>query len=108
MSPEDRPFQLDPKAFKVGNFVLDKVVGDAVKAINKADLNKDGVPDISQFVPLALKLAPLLVALDRSIDFEALAAELADSKFVKDKAVFREVLLEMGKLAESSAKLLPH
>lgn len=108
MAPEDKPFQLDPKAFKTGNFIIDKAIEGAVKQVNKADLNHDGVPDISQFVPLALKLTPLLVALDAAVDFEKVAEQLAENPAIKDKHLFKEVLLELGKLSESGAKLLPH
>lgn len=105
---EDKPFQLDPNLLKTGNFIVDGQLKKVVANINKADFNKDGIADISQFAPLAFKLAPLLVALDSVIDFEKLSEQLADNEAIKDKHVFKEVLLEMGKLAESGAKLLPH
>lgn len=108
MAPEDKPFQLDPNLLKVGNFIIDGQLKKVVAGINKADFNKDGVPDISQFAPLAFKLAPLLVALDAAVDFEKLAEQLADNPAIKDKHLFKEVLLELGKLAEGGAKLLPH
>lgn len=101
-------FQLNPDDFKTGNFLLDTALKNAIKDVNKVDFNHNGVPDVAEIAPVITKLLPLLVALNEAIDFEALSIEIAGSSFVKDKEVFKQVILELGKLAESSQKLLPH
>ena len=101
-------FQLNPDDFKVGNILLDGMIKNAVKNVNKADFNKNGVADVSEIAPLLLNVLPLLVALNEAIDFEKLSVEISESQWVKDKAAFKQILLELGKLAERAQKVLPH
>jgi len=107
MSNSEKPFQLNPADFKTGNILVDGAVKGAVNAVNKMDMNKDGISDVSQIVPVVLKVIPLIVALDQAIDFEKLGEQLASNPAVKDAELLREVLKELGKAAESGAKLLP-
>lgn len=108
MPEEIKPFQLDPAQFKIGNMLVDGVIKNIVKDVNRADWNKNGVPDISEYAPVVLKLIPLLVALNAVVDFEAVAKQLADNLAIKDRAAFRAILIEFGKLAEKVGTLLPH
>lgn len=101
-------FQLNPDNFKVGNMLLDGFIKNAIKDVNKADFNHNGVADISEIAPLVTKALPLLVALNRCIDFNKLSVELSGSQWVKDKTVFKQILTEFSALAEASEKVLPH
>lgn len=93
-------FQIDKKQVEVGNFVADKVIDGVVDAVNHLDLNDNEIPDIAEAAPLLLKLMPLALKLNKAIDFEHLAKEIADAPWVKDKALLGEAIKELGALAE--------
>lgn len=102
-----KPFQLDPAMFKTGNPLLDGFIKGRVKDINKADWNKNGTPDVSEYAAVIGQVIPCLVALDHCIDFEKLAEQLAANPAVKDRVLLKETLLQLGKSAEAAGKLLP-
>lgn len=103
----NKPFQLDPKDFKTGNMMVDGLVGQVVKLINNLDLNKDGHKDIAQIAPLILQALPLLILLNEVVDFEDVTKQLAENPAIKDKEVFKNILLEVGKLLEQASALKP-
>jgi len=106
---EPVPFQLDPSHFMTHNCLLDGFIKTAIKDVNKVDFNHNGVPDISEIVPIAAKVLPLIVALNQAVDFEKLAVDLAgNDNYVKDKEVFKAVVSEFQLLAKMAEKLLPH
>jgi hypothetical protein len=91
------------------NCLLDGFIKTAIKDVNKVDFNHNGVPDISEIVPIAAKVLPLIVALNQAVDFEKLAVDLAgNDNYVKDKEVFKAVVSEFQLLAKMAEKLLPH
>lgn len=104
----DKPFQIDPSLFKTGNIIIDMAIAHEIKDLNKADWNKNGTPDISEYMALGCKLLSVLVALRSGIDFNELAKEFVDSKAVIDKELVHHSLLELNKLGDQASGLLPH
>lgn len=104
---EQQEFHLKSEDFHVHNFVADKIIDGIIKAVNDMDLNKDGKKDLGQVVALGAKALPLLGALNEVVDFEQLAHEVADSKWVTDKDKFKETILRLGSLAEQMGSLIP-
>lgn len=100
-------FQLDPKQFKTGNFMLDGFVKGFIEDLNESDLNKDGISDVAQFAEIGMKLVPSLAALDAAVDFEAAGVYFASLPFVKDKQNMANFLKELGHAAEKAGKLFP-
>lgn len=100
-------FQLDPKQFKTGNFMIDGFLKGFVEDLNETDLNKDGVSDVAQFASIGVRLLPSLAALDAAVDFEAAGVYFASLPFVKDKQNMANFLRELGHAAEKAGKLFP-
>lgn len=107
---EEKPYQLNPSDFKTGNMILDSFIKNAIKDVNKADFNHNGVPDISEYHPLFIKLMPLLVALNHAVDLEKLIRDYVGRhpEIVKDAVVLDHVILELQGLAAKVETLLPH
>lgn len=103
----DTEFQLNPDDFKTGNWLVDGQIKKLIKALNEADFNKDGKQDLGQIAGVVVQLLPLWAMLNQAIDFELLADALAESPWVRDKAMFKEALKKLGALAEQSQPLLP-
>ena len=82
--------------------------------INNFDgLNKNGIPDVQEIHDLAMEVLPKamvsvqrLSVLSASINFEEIAKDFADSKYIKDHAVFAAEVGKLGTLLEESGKLL--
>lgn len=104
---KEKFFQLDPKAFKTGNMILDGAVKSIAKTANTVDLNKNGIPDIHEIAMVGTKVLPLLVVINEAVDFEIAADAVASHPAIKDKVLFAEALKELGKLAEAAQALMP-
>lgn len=104
----EKPFQLNPDDFKV-NPLIDGFIKKKIKEINAADANHNGVPDIAEAAEIVGKVMPLMVALNHCVDFEKAAELLVGvlSPAIKDKAVFKSAILELGKAAERAEKFIP-
>lgn len=104
-----KPFELSPEHFLTHNMLIDSAVKAAIKNINHVDvIGKKGVPDIQEVAIIGAKVVPIAVALNDAFDFEAIAKELAQSKYVKNKEVAQHVIIELGKLIEEAGALMPH
>lgn len=77
----------------------------AIEAVNKLDMNHDGKSDLAQLAAVGAAIVPILAKLNDAIDFEAAAEILAQTKAVKNKALFAAAVKELGAVAE---KALPH
>lgn len=105
------PFVLniDESKIKV-NPLLDgairKKVAEIETAINSADLNHDGVADVSQLYESAAKLLPLLSLVPELMDIEKLVKIGVKNGCVKDEAKAALVIAEVSKAAAVVSKFL--
>ena len=100
-------YQLDPKDFKTGNFMIDGMIKNAIDKLNEADLTHDGVADISQLASIVIKFLPALAMLDAAIDQKGLAAWFINQGFVKDKQNAANFAKAVCDSAAEAAKLFP-
>lgn len=95
-------FRLDAKAIAKNAPVL--LRGEAEKLINKIndlDLNHDGKKDLAQMAKIAFALMPVADKLNDVVDFEKLAAFVAEQPFIKDKKLAAEVIRQVCHAIES-------
>lgn len=102
-------FQLDPK--ELSKNLPWAIRGQAegfFKSLNSFDgLNRNGKSDIAEIGGLIMHSIPVLSMINQAIDFELVAAHIADMPGVKDKALLKSALLELGRLAEKADDLVP-
>jgi len=82
---------MDLKKVKTGNFVLDGVVKVLAGILDKTDLDE--------------KLIAGLAKIQAAVDFRQVAALMAASPAVKDKALFKEGILLLGDVLERAGEL---
>lgn len=77
---------MDLKKKKTGNFVLDGIMGVLAKWLDKTDADE--------------KLEAAFKKINGSVDFKQVAAILAASPAVHDKAAFKEAIIILGEVLE--------
>lgn len=72
-------FQLSPKKFHIGNFLIDGFIDKLVKGLNDSDLNHDGKKDLGQALGVFNKLSPVFAVLFRIVKWDVLQKKLVDT-----------------------------
>ena len=101
-------FQIDPNWVHTGNMLLDGALKGIVKNANKADLNKNKIPDVAEYAAFVFKMLPVLAILNDCVDFKGLGVWLSSMPFIKNRELFKMAVVHLGELAEMSGELLPH
>lgn len=100
-------YQLDPKDFKTGNFLIDGQVKNLIEKINEADLTGDGVADVSQLASIVFTLLPALALLNAAVDLKGLKAWFLNQSFVVHKQNASNFIDEVCKAADKAGSLFP-